>query len=179
MTRLTKHSNNRIAVLAIFAALAGTSTPVQAQDAFASLDVPTRPAAAAEMEQRADDLLVAGRGWEQAAGLYRRAAELRGPDDLQSADNLRLAGYLQFYRGRAKAAVASLTEAGEAFLALGDVEQAADAFIDGAWVANEVDMPVEAQELSERGRLLTRSPLLRVEERTALVRRLGEAAGIE
>jgi hypothetical protein len=40
-------------------------------------------------------------------------------------------------------------------------------------------MPAEAHDLGERGRLLTQSPLLAVEERTALVKRLGEAAGIE
>jgi hypothetical protein len=173
-----KHSNIHYAFLAIFAMLAGTSTQAQAQDAFASLDVPARPAVAAEIEQQADDLLVTGRGWERATGLYLRAAELRGRHDVKSADNLRLAGYLQFYRGRAKAAVSSLTQAGEAFLALGDVERAAQTFIDGAWVAAEADMRREAHELSDRGKLLTRSPLLRVEERTVLVRRLG-GAGID
>jgi hypothetical protein len=171
--------DHRIASLAIVALSATMSTQVQAQTAFVSLDVPARPAAAAEMEQQASDLLLAGRGWERAAGLYSRAAELRGSDDLKGADNLRLAGYLQFYRGRSKAAVASLTRAGEAFLALGDVERAAETFIDGAWVANEAEMPLEAHDLSERGRLLTRSPLLQDEDRTALVRRLGEGAGIE
>jgi hypothetical protein len=171
--------NHRIAWIAIAVALAATSTQVQAQDAFVSLEVPARPAAAAEMEQQADDLLVAGRGWERAAGLYRRAAELRGTGDLKSADNLRLAGYLQYYRGRPKAAVVSLTQAGDAFLALGDVERAAAAFIDGAWVASEADMPIEARDLRQRGLLLTRSPLLRGAARTELVRRLGEAAGIE
>ncbi|MGE0160239.1 MAG: hypothetical protein AB7T31_12585 [Gemmatimonadales bacterium] len=177
MTRLTNHSNIRIALFAIFATLVGPSTQAQAQDVFVSLELPARPAAAVEMEQQADDLLVAGRGWERAAGLYRRAAELRGSDDVKSADNLRMAGYLQFYRGRPKAAVLTLMQAGEAFLALGDVERAAEAFIDGAWVATRADMPVEARDLRERGRLLTRSPLLQVEDRTALVRRLGETAG--
>jgi hypothetical protein len=179
MNRFKTSLNYRIASIAIFSALAGTFTQVQAQTAFVSLDVPARPAAAAEMEQQADDILLAGRGWERAAGIYRRAAELRGSADPKSADNLRLAGYLQYYRGRAKAAVVSLTQSGEAFLALGDVGRAAQAFIDAAWVADEANMPAEARVLSERGRLLTQSPLLTAEERTALVRRLGEAAGIE
>jgi hypothetical protein len=173
----------RIASLAIVALIAGTSTQVQAQDVFVSLDTASRPVAAEDMERRAGDVLdggrFAGHGWERAAGLYISAAELRGSGDPKSADNLRVAGYLQYYRGRSKAAVASLTQAGEAFLALGDVERAAGAFIDGAWVAGEADMPAEAHDLGERGRLLTQSPLLAVEERTALVKRLGEAAGIE
>jgi hypothetical protein len=174
---------NRVALLAIAALLAGTSTQVQAQTQFVSLDVPALALAAEEMERRAGDVLgggrLEGRGWERAAGLYISAAELRGSADPRSADNLRLAGYLQYYRGRTKAAVASLTQSGEAFLALGDVARAAEAFIDAAWVADEANMPSEARELSERGRLLTQSPLLAAEERTALVRRLGEAAGIE
>lgn len=176
-----KHSKTRIVFLAIVATLVGAFSQAQAQttqNAFASLDVPERPMAAEEMEQRASDLLSAG-GWMQAAGLYRRAAELRGPHDLESADNLRLAGYLQFYGGRPKQAVVSLTQAAEAFLALGDVERAAGAFIDAAWVAAEADMGMEARDLSERGRLLTRSPLLAAEDRTALVRRLGGVPGIE
>jgi hypothetical protein len=174
---------DRVAFFAIAALFAGTSTQAQAQTQFASLEVPTLPAAAADMEQRASDVLdggrLGGRGWERAAGLYIDAAELRGSADPRSADNLRLAGYLQYYRGRAKAAVVSLTQAGDAFLALGDVGRAAEAFIDAAWVADEANMPAEARELSERGRLLTQSPHLAAEERTALVRRLGEAAGIE
>jgi len=179
MTRHTSHANHRIAFLAIVATFAGASTHVQAQDAFASLDVPARPAAAEEMEQRAYDLLTAGRGWKQAAELYVRAAELRGAGDPESADNLRLVGYVLFYRGRPTAALASLTQAGEAFLALGDVERAAASFIDAAWVAAEAGMPMQARDLSERGRLLTRSPLLQVEARSALVRRLGGVPAIE
>jgi hypothetical protein len=171
--------HDRIAFLAIAALIAGTSTEVQAQTQFASLDVPPRPAAATEMEEQAHGLILGGRGLERAVRLYIDAAVLRGSGDPKSADNLRLAGYLQYYRGRAKSAVASLTQAGEAFLALGDVERAATAFIDAAWVADESDMPAEARELSGRGRLLTHSPLLQGAARTALVRRLGEAAGIE
>jgi hypothetical protein len=113
----------RIASLAIVALIAGTSTQVQAQDVFVSLDTASRPVAAEDMERRAGDVLdggrFAGHGWERAAGLYISAAELRGSGDPKSADNLRVAGYLQYYRGRSKAAVASLTQAGEAFLALG------------------------------------------------------------
>jgi hypothetical protein len=179
MTRSMTSVLNRVALLAIAALLAGTSTQVQAQTQFASLDVPSRPAAAMEKEEQAHSLLLGGRGLERAVGLYIDAAELRGSGDPQSADNLRLAGYLQYYSGRAKAAVVSLTQSGEAFLALGDVGRAAEAFIDAAWVADEANMPAEARELSGRGRRLTQSPLLAAEERTALVRRLGEAAGIE
>ena len=180
MTRSMTHSISRSVFIALVATLAGATThQAQAQDAFVYLDVPARPAAAEEMEQRAQDLLTAGRGWEEAAGLYLRAAELRGAGDLQSADNLRLAGYVHFYRGRAKAAVVSLTQAGETFLALGDVERAAASFIDAAWVAAQADMAVQAHDLGDRGQLLTRSPLLGAENRTALVRRLGGVPGIE
>ena len=179
MTRPKTSVAYPIASIAIVAALAVVPTQVGAQTAFVSLDLPAQPVAAAEMEERADDMLRSGRGWERAAGLYRRAAELRGSADPQSADDLRIAGYLQFYRGREKAAVLSLTQAGEAFLALGDVGRAAGVFVDCAWVANRANMPAEARELGERGRLLSSSPLLAAEERAALVKRLGEAAGIE
>jgi len=93
--------------------------------------------------------------------------------------DLRLAGYLYFYRDRPQAAVVSLTEAGEAFLALGDVEGAAETFIDGAWVATEAGMSAAAKELADRAKLLTSSPLLHPEERFALARRLGATPGTE
>jgi hypothetical protein len=160
-------------LLAIIATFAAASSQVQAQTTFAALDVPVRPAAAEEMEQRAHDLIVTGTGWDRAAVLYRRAAELRGTDDLKSADNMRLSGYLHFYRGSSQASVLALTEAGEAFLALGDVGAAADALIDGAWVATQAGMSPQALDLAERARRLTRSPLLQPEERSALARRLG------
>jgi hypothetical protein len=174
------HTTSKFAFLALAATISSTvSTQVQAQDAFAALDVAVRPAAAEEMEGLAYDLVVAGRGLDEAAGLYRRAAALRGTGDPMGADNLRIAGYIEFYRNRPQLAVTTLTEAGEAFLALGDVERAAESFIDGAWVAMKADMPAAVLELSERARLLSRSPLLEADERFALARRLGPAAGTE
>jgi hypothetical protein len=146
---------------------------------FAALDVATRPAAAEEMEALAYDMILAGRGWDSAAGLYRRAAELRGAEDPRSAMDLRLAGYIDYYREHGQAALVSLTESGESFLALGDVQGAADAFIDGAWVAAQLGMSAEARALADRARLLTRSPLLAPAERFALARRLGVTAGTE
>lgn len=106
------HTKTRIASLAIIATFAAASHQDQAQDAFVALDVSVRPVAAEEMEQRAKDIIMGGRGWDRAAGLYRRAAELRGTDDIRSADNLRLAGYIQYYRGRPLAAVLALTQPG-------------------------------------------------------------------
>ena len=173
------HTKTRIASLAIIATFAAASHQDQAQDAFVALDVSVRPVAAEEMEQRAKDIIMGGRGWDRAAGLYRRAAELRGTDDIRSADNLRLAGYIQYYRGRPLAAVLALTQAGEAFLALGDVEGAAEALIDGAWVATQSGMSPQALDLAERARRLTRSPLLQPEERSALARRLGSPPNSE
>ena len=173
------NSTFRLAFVAIAATLIAVPTQTQAQDAFVSLDVTPRPDAAESMEALAYDMIRDGRGWMEAASLYRRAAELRGSSDAASATDLRLAGYLYFYRGRADAAVTTLTEAGEAFLALGDVQGAAGAFIDGAWVAAKSDMPEEASALSARARLLTRSPLLPPDDRFALARRLGATPGTE
>jgi len=162
----------RIAFVAIAATLLAVPTQTQAQDTFAALDIEATPVAAEELEALAYDMVLRGRGWEGAAGLYRRAAELRGSGDARAAMDLRLAGYIYFYRGRIPAAVAALTESGEAFLALGDVEGAAEAFIDGAWVAAK-SMPSEAAALGARALLLTRSPILPAAERFALARRLG------
>ncbi len=173
------HSTIRIALVAIVTTLPAMPIRTQAQDTFAALDVSTSPAPAEEMEALAYDMILSGRGWESAAGLYRRAAELRGTGDPRSALDLRLAGYIYYYRSRGAAAVVSLTESGEAFLSLGDVQGAAEAFIDGAWVAAQLGMSAEAMVLAERAKLLTRSPLLPADERFALARRLGATPGTE
>jgi hypothetical protein len=167
------HTKSRLAFLAIIATSAAASHQIQAQDAFVALDVSVRPVDAEAMEQRAHDVILTGHGWEEAVGLYSRAAELRGTDDVKSAGNMRLAGYIHYYRGRPQSSVLELTQAGEAFLALGDVEGAAESLIDGAWVAMQAGMSAQALDLAERARRLTRSPLLQPEERSALARRLG------
>ncbi|MEQ1856353.1 MAG: hypothetical protein ABL963_07780 [Longimicrobiales bacterium] len=172
-------TTNRLAFVAIAATFSVMPLQTQAQDAFAALDVSMPPAAAEEMESLAYDMILAGRGWEQAAGLYLRAAAMRGAADPRSATDVRLAGYIYFYKGRPQAAVTSLTGAGEAYLALGDVEGAAETFIDAAWVAAKVGMTAEARGLADRARLLTRSPLLEPSARFGLAERLGATPGTE
>lgn len=166
-------TTSRIAFVAIAATLIAMPTQTQAQDAFAALDIEPTPVAAEELEAMAYDMILVQRNWDEAAGLYRRAAELRGSSDARAAMDLRLAGYIYFYSGRIPAAMSSQTQSGEAFLALGDVAGAAEAFIDGAWVAAKSDMPAEAAALGARAHLLTRSPILPTAERFALARRLG------
>ena len=146
-----------LVALTAAAALMGAPSHLDGQESGQALANPTDASAMAlELEVRAEDLSK-GTRWKAAAEMYRRAADLRGEGDIKSADNLRVAGYIHYYEGGFQTAVTTLRRAGEAYLALGDVERAAEAFIDGAWVAGRSGMLSEALTLRERGLLLTRS----------------------
>lgn len=159
--------------MAAAAASLGAPTGASAQT-FASLGgrEPGSLVAAERLEARARDLS-AGPRWSSAARLYRNAADLRGAGDVTAADNLRLAGFIQFYGGSTISAVDVLEEAADAYLAVGDVVSAAGTLTEAAWVAARAGKALEARMLRERALLLTLSPLLDPGERETLIRRLG------
>jgi len=167
-------SNTRSGLFALTAAAAlmGAPNHLHGQESRQALSNSTDVSAmAVDLETQAEELAKETR-WKAAAQMYRSAADLRGEGDIKSADNLRVAGYLHYYLGSFQSAISALRAAGESYLALGDVEQAAEAFIDGAWVAGRSGKMSEAHGLRERGVLLTRSPLLDMQNRMALVQRL-------
>ena len=164
------HTKNGLIALAAVAAVAGAPSRVHAQET-ANVLVGESSTVAMELEGRALESLTT-QHLAAAARLYRRAAEIRGDGDIKSAENLHTVGYLEYYAGELQNAVVTLRSAGEAYLALGDVERAAEMFIDGAWVAASAGMIPEMHALRDRGMLLTRSPLLDAPERVALVQRL-------
>ncbi|NIP58873.1 MAG: hypothetical protein GWM92_11200, partial [Gemmatimonadetes bacterium] len=135
-------------------ALAAAPGDGASQDRVAVLEAPNAAVTLAEaLEARAWALTQGRPRWKRAADLYRRAARLRGPGQFRAAEILHLAGSLYFYGDRAKTALRTHREAGEAFLALGDVPGAARAFLDGAWVAAEAGRTLEGRGLLERARL--------------------------
>jgi hypothetical protein len=124
------------------------------------------------LEARAEAYLGDMEKWDDAAELYRRAAELRGPADLVSVANLKSAARLEFYQGSETRAQRDLEDAGEQALAMGDVVAAANAFVDAAWIAGTAGRGQEARTLAHRAQLLIHSPLITQADRSEIASRL-------
>ncbi len=125
----------------------------------------------ASLEERAD-ILLASADFERAAAVLRRAADLRAPADAKGVRDLSMAARLSYYAGRGADAVRYFRNAGNRAIAIGDVVAAAQAFLDGAWIACKQGRSDEARQMRSRAHLLSHSPLITESERTLLKARL-------
>ena len=126
-----------------------------------------------QLEQAAERLARDPKHYGDAASAYEQAAALRGGADPRSADLLINAARVYHAAGEPSSAIRVLLHLAEQSLASGRVTAAADALIDGAWVARDAGRADAALELARRALMLTDSPLLSPEERTRLRGRLG------
>lgn len=113
-------------------ALSGAAGGLQAQSSFAQSD--PRVAWAEQLSARGMEIAHEGGDLYEAVTYLRQAALLRG-SAAGSVRDLHNAGRLAWYAGHGAEAVSILRSAGETALALGMAEAAAEAFLDGAWVA--------------------------------------------
>ena len=127
------------------------------------------------LEADAETRLASPRDWDEAAGLLRRAAELRPEGDPVATDNLIRAARLSYYEGDNRRAVRDFEAAGQRALAMGDVVVAANSFADAAWVAHNHGSNEVAFGLLAKARLLSNSPLIPEGDRTHLLARWEEA----
>jgi len=112
----------------------------------------------------------------KAAELYQDAAALRPDHDPKKVQNLREASRMHFYGDRADRAVQVAAEAARAALRQGDIMEAADAYVDAAWLSGRLGDATRTAEYLEEARLLKNSPLLADAQREGILRRL-EGAG--
>lgn len=148
-----------LVLLAASAAFAGLPGEGRGQPApAAGSDGPDGGASPGErLEARARKLADKGQeGWAQAAALYVRAANLRGPSDPAATESLILAGNFYYHADRLEASVLAFRAAGEILLRRGLFAAAAGAFRDGAWVADRAGLTAQARELCEWIEVLTR-----------------------
>lgn len=110
-----------------------------------------------------------------AARLYKDEAKLRPKDDPGAVDHLMLASHLLFIANRPLDARRTLEDAAERALGAGDVQRAALAFIEAAFVADRAGNKEEAQRLGHRAELLSVSEYLTPEQRQEITRRLRRA----
>lgn len=128
-------------------------------------------AMAVELSQNIDDVDEFG----QTSDLYREAAELFG-ETAEAAESWAQAGHFAFY-DRDEKAVEYFQKAAEIATSYGNVAVAARAYLDGAWVADQIGHGEVALEMAEAGQRMAESPLLTSSEREALARRVNEKAG--
>ena len=182
VTPLAMLRRARTATLALAAAgtlLVPVSVVAQAPLAPVRVQVPavTRDARnnarADTLESWADRFYNTPRQWARAAQLYERAAQLRG-DNPRAVTSWRLAAWLySAARDPGKARV-MMEHAAESAAAGGDVERAADSYIDAALIALTSRRVDRVPGLLHRTRVVLGSPLLSAERRAAILRRIGE-----
>lgn len=147
------------AALLVAASATGLSAQVTAEATVTEFET-------IEMDARAR--LANLKDWDRAAALFRRAAELRPAGDPIAAEDLIYAARLSFYEGDKRQSVRDFESAGNRALAMGDLVVAANAFMDGAWVAHNRGYGEWAFALVDKARLLSNSPLLPDNERMHL-----------
>jgi|SRR5690349_21843829 hypothetical protein len=116
--------------------------------------------------------------WREAARLYRSSAEFRAPEDPVGFQCLTEAAAVAYAAGDRSAARHDMTHAAERALARGDINAAARAYLDAAWIAQEQKKPTQVWELGHRAELLAGSPLLSEPERGAIQQRIQRVAGL-
>ena len=128
-------------------------------------------------EAEAERYAQAKEGFSKSASYYWKASELRPEGDHRGIQNQIAAGKLWFYEGKASKAIRVLRGAGETALEFGDVETAAEAFLDAAWIAREKGDGLTAKTLAVRAHRLAQSPLIAQFKRAKLLSRINTAEG--
>jgi len=160
------------------AALALAAVPVAGADVHSGLGsihhpvVKGDPERAAALRARASELMKDVSRYRKASDLLRQAAALTPVEDANRAHDLHVAANLLFFAGSIAEAQVVMADAADAALARGDVEDAANAFVDAGWLAAKHDQPAEARDLALRAVHLAASPLLSGEQRDRILRRV-------
>jgi hypothetical protein len=165
----------------IFSALLACTAFVATQPTASVAQAPTGQLASEEAFERAQRLEADAWGilncqpvnYRKAARLFQQAAASRAFDDRRALENLRMAGLLAYYGKDLRRSRSIMAERAERALRLGEVHEAADAYIDAAFLAVELRDGPAAVGYAENARLLADSPLLSVAQRDNLSHRLG------
>ena len=109
--------------------------------------------------------------WHDAARLHREAAAHRAPGDSLGYRCLVAAAYLSYGKDDLSGAQGDMAAAAAQALARGDVEKAALAYADAAWLANERKRPDEMWAFANQAEILASSPLLSGPQRNDILQR--------
>lgn len=164
---------NFLGALAVLVALTSPLTVVAQQPM-----TPIQVDAANSQSQRADTLEAYALGLHstpsrflEAAQLHERAARMRG-EDPKAVASFRTAGWLYSAVGRNDLAREMMQKAGERASSVGDVEKAANSYIDAAFLAIASGREDKVPALIRKTRAMLTSPLLTADRRAPLLERI-------
>lgn len=129
-------------------------------------------ARSAEYEQRAIALHAKPDRAAEAARLHRWSAELRPGNDPKAVESLAMAAHMFSYARMYGEARKTMEIAGERALANGDVQRAAQAFVDATFFAQLGSDRTEVVRLGRKALALSESPLLNQQQRNAITSRV-------
>jgi len=168
---MTPSFTNRLSTAGVLLATLGLPAAAAAQYQLPTITSSAR----ADSLHEAAVALVAAHRWGDAARLHRRSAQLRDADDPLGFRCLKDAAALAYASGDRSGARSDMAAAATQALARGDLREAALAYLDGAWIAQEQKNPRQVWELGHRAEMLADSPLLGAADRAAILRRIERA----
>jgi hypothetical protein len=164
-------SRRLIAILVAVTAAASSAQVVHAQTAKSQIK--SSPLAQAVVaHERAVELYADPSRAADAARLHLEEASFRTRDDPQAVDALVMAAHMFFYAKRPFSAKRVMEQAAKRALTIGDVNRAAQAYVDAAFLAQKQNNDFEMQRLGRKALLLTNSPQLQPEQRITILRRI-------
>ena len=112
--------------------------------------------------------------WREAARLHRRAADLHS-NDPQAVAQLKMAAWLYSGSGDVATARLMMERAGDRAASIGDIDAAANAYVDAALFALSEGRDDKLPALVRRARVLADAPLLPEARRSAILQRIDGA----
>jgi hypothetical protein len=155
---MTPSLTSRLSTAGVLLATLGLPAAASAQYQLPTI---TSSARADSLHEAAVALVVAHR-WGDAARLHRRSAQLRDAEDALGFRCLKEAAALAYAVGDRAGARADMTAAAGQALTRGDLREAALAYLDAAWIAQEQKNPRQVWELGHRAEMLADSEAVRV-----------------
>lgn len=123
--------------------------------------------------------LVTAHRWSEAARLHRRSAQLRGAEDPLGFRCLSEAAALAYATGDRSGARNDKAAAANQALTRGDLREAAMAYLDAAWIAQEQKNPGKVWEFGHRAEILADSPFLGSSDRAAILQRISRGPAVQ
>jgi hypothetical protein len=152
------------------------SAPTRVQPVRVEATAPTREirnnAQADKLESWANKFYNNPREFGMGARLYERAAVLRG-DDPRAVQSWRMAAWLYSHARDMRNARAAMEQAADRAASGGDVERAANSYVDAVLIALASGRDDHVSSLLRKTRALLGSPVLPADRRAAVLRRIG------
>ena len=164
------HSTSTLALAGPLALAAALAVPAAAA-AQQILPTITTIARADSLHSEGDRLAYTTHRWRDAASLHRQSAALRAPEDTMGYRCLTAAAQISFAAKDLGSAQRDMIAAAAQAIARGDVENAAHAYANAAWVAKERQRSNEVWELGRQAEVLASSPLLSSAQRNTIYKR--------